>query len=189
MKGSVQATDRFDRVAYDQIVASTREPALADRDVELLLLISEGFTYREIAEHFSSSSNAVRTRVRGLRRRFRVRTTADLLMTAYEQGLVTDQVAERVVALVARLVAELGRKEEECQGVLASIGEPWRPTSRQLELIELICEGLSNQEIAGRLSVSVKTVPNRIHRLRLCLGASARTDIVAVARQRGLVSC
>jgi DNA-binding NarL/FixJ family response regulator len=188
MKGSVQATERFDQVAYDQILASTCEPKLSGRDVELLSLVAEGLTHREIAEHCSSSSRAVSTRVRGLRRRFRVRTTADLLMLAYEQGLLTDQLAGEVVEFTARRVAELERDEEERQDVLASIGEPRRPTSRQLELIELICEGLSNREIADQLSLSVKTVSNRIHRLRLRLRVSARADIVVVARQRGLVS-
>jgi DNA-binding NarL/FixJ family response regulator len=60
-------------------------------------------------------------------------------------------------------------------------------TARELEVLELLAQGLSNQEIADRLGIAEKTV--RIHMSHIFdkLGVTDRTQAVITAVQRGIV--
>lgn len=57
-------------------------------------------------------------------------------------------------------------------------------TAREFEVIELLAEGLSNKEIAGRLNIETQTVKNHVHHLLEKLSVHKRMDAVAYARQR-----
>jgi two-component system, NarL family, nitrate/nitrite response regulator NarL len=54
-------------------------------------------------------------------------------------------------------------------------------TPRQMETVELIVEGLGNQEIALRLGVSLNTVKKSIYRIFDKLGVSNRVELVRYA--------
>ena len=49
-------------------------------------------------------------------------------------------------------------------------------TSRELEVLKFISEGLTNQEIAARLVVEVGTVKNHVHRILEKLNVSNRQE-------------
>lgn len=49
-------------------------------------------------------------------------------------------------------------------------------TSRELEVLQFISEGLTNQEIAARLVVEVGTVKNHVHRILEKLNVSSRQE-------------
>jgi DNA-binding NarL/FixJ family response regulator len=66
------------------------------------------------------------------------------------------------------------------------LGEP-DLTTRELEVLGLIREGLRNKQIAGRLSVSETTVNFHIKNLVQKLSANDRTHAVAIAIRRGLL--
>lgn len=55
-------------------------------------------------------------------------------------------------------------------------------TPRELEILELIAQGLSTREIAGRVSVSENTVKTHASRVFGKLGVRRRTQAVQVAR-------
>ncbi|HWI19789.1 MAG TPA: response regulator transcription factor [Vicinamibacterales bacterium] len=61
-------------------------------------------------------------------------------------------------------------------------------TPRELEVLQLIAEGLSNKEMAERLFVSENTVKTHASRLFDKLGASRRTQAVQLAKSQGLVA-
>ena len=64
-----------------------------------------------------------------------------------------------------------------------------RKTSiRELEVLQLLTEGLSNEEIGERLHVSASAVGSRIKVVLAKLGARNRTHAVAIAFRRGLVT-
>jgi DNA-binding NarL/FixJ family response regulator len=67
-------------------------------------------------------------------------------------------------------------------------GERSRLTARELEVLQLICEGKSNREIAAALELSPNTVA--VHRANImnALGVHKAAELVAHAIQRGLVS-
>jgi DNA-binding NarL/FixJ family response regulator len=59
-------------------------------------------------------------------------------------------------------------------------------TPRELEVLELLAEGLSPEEIAARLVISVKTVGTHIEHIFRKLGVRTRAQAVAVAYREGL---
>ena len=61
-------------------------------------------------------------------------------------------------------------------------------TPRELEILELIAQGLSNREIADKLFVSENTVKTHSSRLFDKLGAKRRTQAVQLGKQHGLIA-
>lgn len=58
---------------------------------------------------------------------------------------------------------------------------------RELEVLELIAQGLSNQEIADKLFVSLNTVKSHSSNLFIKLDVKRRTQAVLKARELGLL--
>jgi DNA-binding NarL/FixJ family response regulator len=61
-------------------------------------------------------------------------------------------------------------------------------TPREIEVLELLAEGLPNREIARRLGISDQTVKFHVASISGKLGAANRTDAVRRAVRRGLVT-
>jgi DNA-binding NarL/FixJ family response regulator len=70
----------------------------------------------------------------------------------------------------------------------ALVGERTRLTPRELEVLQLICDGLSNRSIAAKLDLSVNTVA--VHRANImnALGVHKTAELVVYAIQHGLVT-
>lgn len=65
--------------------------------------------------------------------------------------------------------------------------EELRITPRELEILNLIAQGMSNREIAGRLFVSENTVKTHSSRVFEKLGAKRRTQAVQMGKELGLL--
>ena len=61
-------------------------------------------------------------------------------------------------------------------------------TSREQEVLDLMAQGLSNPEIAGKLVVSRSTIKFHVSSILSKLGVNGRTEAVAVALQKNLVT-
>lgn len=55
-------------------------------------------------------------------------------------------------------------------------------TPREIEILELLEQGLTNQQIASRLSLTLHTVKNHVHNLLSKLGVASRSEAVRVFR-------
>jgi DNA-binding NarL/FixJ family response regulator len=67
-------------------------------------------------------------------------------------------------------------------------GADVRPlTPRELEVLQLICDGLSNREIAVRLELSANTVSVHRTNIMTALGVHKAAELVVYALQHGLV--
>jgi ATP/maltotriose-dependent transcriptional regulator MalT len=60
-------------------------------------------------------------------------------------------------------------------------------TKRELEILELMAQGMSNREIAEKLFVSENTVKTHSSRLFDKLSAKRRTQAVQIAKEIGLI--
>lgn len=72
--------------------------------------------------------------------------------------------------------------------------EPWNASlveplsARELEVLRLLCDGLSNREMAGELVLSVGTVKSHIHNIFRKLGVRDRPQAIAAAARLGFTS-
>ena len=62
------------------------------------------------------------------------------------------------------------------------------PTMRELEVLQLISDGLANREIGTRLFLSEETVKSHVRHLLAKLRARSRAHAVAVGLRRGLIA-
>jgi DNA-binding CsgD family transcriptional regulator len=62
-----------------------------------------------------------------------------------------------------------------------------QPTPRELQVLQLISEGLVNREIGQRLFLSEETVKSHVRHLLAKLQARSRAHAVAVGYRRGLI--
>jgi DNA-binding NarL/FixJ family response regulator len=90
-------------------------------------------------------------------------------------------------AVTRRLIGEFARQraiaaEAPVAAVLGAL------TPRETEVLKLVAEGLSNQEIAARLVVSDETVKTHVSRILSKLGLRDRTQAVVAAYESGLVT-
>ena len=68
----------------------------------------------------------------------------------------------------------------------ADFEEPLTP--REIEVLELLAQGLPNKAIAARLGISDQTVKFHVSSISGKLGAANRTDAVRRAVRRGLIT-
>lgn len=59
-------------------------------------------------------------------------------------------------------------------------------TDRELEVLELVAQGLSNGAIASRLHLSEKTIRNSVSTIFTKLGVGSRAELIARARDAGV---
>ncbi len=60
-------------------------------------------------------------------------------------------------------------------------------SERELEVLRLVADGLSNREIADKLIIGVGTVKTHVHHIYSKLDVSGRTQAVARAREIELI--
>ncbi|BCX04342.1 MAG: helix-turn-helix transcriptional regulator [Candidatus Roseilinea sp.] len=101
-----------------------------------------------------------------------------MLVTASAQGVMPDYVAK----LLAAFEAEPHPSDNPSPQPLP---EPLSP--RELEVLRLIAQGLSNQDIGARLFLALDTVKGHNRRIFEKLGVQRRTEAVARARALGLL--
>ncbi len=74
---------------------------------------------------------------------------------------------------------------QDARPIAESLAEPL--SERELEVLDVIAEGLSNKLIAHRLGISEHTVKTHVASIFAKLGAASRTEAVSIAIRRGLV--
>jgi DNA-binding NarL/FixJ family response regulator len=70
----------------------------------------------------------------------------------------------------------------------ATRANPGRLTARELEVLRLLAEGLSNAELAARLFLSERTVAHHVSAVLQKLGEPSRARAVATARRQGILA-
>jgi DNA-binding CsgD family transcriptional regulator len=63
---------------------------------------------------------------------------------------------------------------------LRHASEPLPLTDRETEIVMLIGEGMSNREVAERLTLSVRTVESHIYRAMAKTGTTSREELAAL---------
>ena len=104
---------------------------------------------------------------------------ADAVRTVAAGGaLIEPSVARRVVAEFARMAPPARQTDE-------GLAEPL--SEREREILRLMAQGLTNREIADRLSLAQGTVKNYVTTILQKLGARDRTQAALRARELGML--
>ncbi|MCV7282916.1 helix-turn-helix transcriptional regulator [Mycolicibacterium flavescens] len=138
--------------------AAAHAAALADGDADALLAASR--RYESFGDRVAAAD-----------------TAAQAVSVYQGRGL-------RGAAMTASAVAS--RLAAECQGArtpaLSAAAAPQVFTARQREIISLAAQGLSNREIAERLTMSVRSVEGHLFRASQRVGANSREQLIAILR-------
>jgi DNA-binding NarL/FixJ family response regulator len=104
-------------------------------------------------------------------------------------GYLPKTSSPKVIAAALRLVAEGGTYIPA--QAMAALERPVKPTTlsdlglteRQVDVLRLLAQGMSNADIARKLRIAENTVKQHVHVAFRALGASSRTEaVVALAR-------
>ena len=63
----------------------------------------------------------------------------------------------------------------------------WELTVRELDILELLYQGLRNADIGRRLDISIRTVEVHVRNVMSKLSAQSRTDAVRIAQDHGIL--
>jgi DNA-binding NarL/FixJ family response regulator len=132
-----------------------------------------------------------------------VRVSPDMRIVVFtghpEPGLVAEALAAGAAGVVSKAapladlvraltVASSGRSYVDPDLATTQAGGGERLTSREIEAVRLLSEGLSYDEIGRRLSISGETVRVHLRKASKRLGVSSRTHLVATALRRRLIT-
>jgi DNA-binding NarL/FixJ family response regulator len=156
----------------DGIEATRRivsDPALAATRVIVLTTFELDEYVFDALRHGASGFLIKDTKPAELLRAIRVVSTGE--------ALLSPSVTRRVVREFATRPARVAKPHPRLETL----------TERERQIVGLVGEGLSNEEIAGRLVVSPATARTHVSRAMVKLGARDRAQLVVFAYQSGLV--
>jgi DNA-binding NarL/FixJ family response regulator len=96
------------------------------------------------------------------------------------------QVAQGGVVLPPKVASKVVRKLQGSSRP-PRLGQQWELTLRELEIVELLYQGMRNVQIAERLGISVRTVEAHVSSILAKLNAERRADVIRIATERGLI--
>jgi DNA-binding NarL/FixJ family response regulator len=110
---------------------------------------------------------------------------------AVEAGAATYLLKEAILDDLARVVREVhngsSRLPPDVQRILASRSTEESLTSREVEVLELIAQGLSNKDIASALGIAQETAKVHVKNILRKLCVTDRTAAVTTALKRGIL--
>jgi LuxR family maltose regulon positive regulatory protein len=109
---------------------------------------------------------------------------AALLQSAASRGIAPYYVRKLLAALSESRHETRNRPAGDLQPTMSDLIEPL--SGRELEVLQLMADGLSNREIADELVLAVGTVKAHIHNIYGKLGVRSRTQAIARARDLNL---
>ena len=154
-------------------IDATREIVAADADAKVLVLTTfdlDEYVYQALragASGFLLKDASARQLAEGVR------------VVAAGEALLAPTVTKRLITEFAKS-ADTAPKAP----AVAQIGEQ---TERETEVLVLIAQGLSNQEIAGHLVVAESTIKTHVSRILVKLGLRDRTQAAVFAYEARLV--
>jgi NarL family two-component system response regulator YdfI len=159
--------------AYDpHIILWDADASLAGAPVEPILPETGSVPFIAVTQNADSGERALRAGARGyLHPQSPAETFAAAIMAAAEGLLVMDPT-----------VAEWTR-----EGTAPIEAAPDDLTPREMEVLYLLAEGLSNKEIARRLGISDHTVKTHVDAILSKLDAHSRTEAVTRAARLGVI--
>lgn len=101
--------------------------------------------------------------------------------------LLKDMIADDLIRTIREVHQGRHSLDRDLQTRLTERASRPSLTPREVQVTELIAQGMRNKEIAGALGISEETVQVHVKNLLAKLGVNDRTGAVRVALQRGII--
>lgn len=127
----------------------------------------------------------------------RILAAADVFVALTQERPHRERLHDDDAAVELRREARAGRLDPDCvAAVLTAAGRreprrrPWPAglTARQVEVLRLVAEGLSNRQIAQRLTISPRTAEHHVQDVYTRIGVSSRAAVAVYALEHGLLA-
>ena len=96
--------------------------------------------------------------------------------------------ARPAATIVTRRLREMGARDIPRGPRASTLTHPAGLTSREMEILALMAQGLRNSEMARHLHLSSRTVDHHVSAVLAKLGVRSRTEAVAEASRKGLLA-
>ncbi|WP_201363063.1 response regulator [Dictyobacter formicarum] len=90
--------------------------------------------------------------------------------------------------VASKLLRHVGQQRTSTPRLTNAMPPVEELTERELEVLRLLAQGMPNKEIASHLIISERTAKFHVSSIMSKLGATNRTEAVALAAQRGLIN-
>lgn len=114
---------------------------------------------------------------------------APLVRAAFERGAAGYMVKTAEIGEILEAIRTVGGGGTAFSAAMLRTvrTSPRLPSTREVEVLSLLCAGASNDEIGARLGVSERTVESHLRRLFDRYGALSRTELAVLAVREGWV--
>lgn len=112
-------------------------------------------------------------------------STSDLAAALHDVHAGRTRCSPRIVEAVLARIRRLSELDAPAPESARGPREPL--TGRELQILHLLADGLSNKEIGSRLQISLSTVKNHLHNLLTKLGVRRRREAIRLAYELGLL--
>jgi DNA-binding NarL/FixJ family response regulator len=103
---------------------------------------------------------------------------------AYDRALPPENFHARAAVAVMSALAEQALIEAQDLATESGSGSPQVLSCRELEVLRLVSQGLTNKAIAYRLGLSARTIQYHLNTIFNKTGTSTRSEAVALGYQR-----
>ena len=184
---------RIEVVGSTSNLANAAE-ALAEEDVDVLLVEASNESVEELLEMLSATGATRETAVVVLLDQS-APVWAGQAMRAGVRGVLSSDAEAGQLALAIEAAAGglfvlhpdevRAERSSSPRAATLELSEPL--TARERQVLQMLGAGLGNKEIASRLKISGHTVKFHVASILGKLGASSRTEAVAIGLRRGLI--
>lgn len=117
-------------------------------------------------------------------------TTAQLAMERGANAFVTKaETAKKIVAIVQQILEQKNSNQplQTLKHTDDTLATSAQLTTRQYEVLDLLCKGLSNKVIARQLGCAENTVRGHVQAILAFFNASSRSEAVYAAKLQGVI--
>jgi DNA-binding NarL/FixJ family response regulator len=168
--------------------------ALAEEDVDVLLVEASNESVEELLEMFSATGATRETAVVVLLDQSAPVWAGQAMQAGVRGVLSSDSDAGQLALAIEAAAGGLfvlhpdevrAERSSSPRAATLELSEPL--TARERQVLQMLGGGLGNKEIASRLKISGHTVKFHVASILGKLGASSRTEAVAIGLRRGLI--
>lgn len=119
-------------------------------------------------------------------------TSPELVQLAMQRGAIAylskTETSDTIIKVIEQALAQQPMAQPASGPRRRNDAPQLQLTARQCEVLNLLCQGLSNKIISQRLELSEHTIRGHVQALFILFQVSSRTEAVYKARQMGLIN-